>query len=125
MTLDAVVGSFQLAEGMTGNALWLDGNSTIDIFIPGTSGCWRQVSTCQAQGFSLAFWIKVISDSGFENHQDKVGVVTAMRAWGKEGWKVKLSKLNSNWFLRMHVADMQNPEQHAWKEHGSLYLFYH
>ncbi len=124
MIPDAIIGNFQLSDGMTGQALWLDGATTIDLIIPGNSGCWRQLSTCETRGFTLAFWIKVISNSGFENHQDTVGVITAMRAWGKEGWGLKLMNSNSNHILKMHVADMQNPDQHAWKEIDKNVLYH-
>ena len=113
---DAVVGTFQLIDGMVGQALYLDGATTVDINIPGNVGCFREISSCQTMGFSLAFWIKVISDMGFENDTDTVGVISAMKNWGHEGWAVKLIKKNSDDILKLHIADTQIQGQHAWKD---------
>ncbi len=118
LTPDSVVGNFQLTDGMIGKALLLDGATTIDVMTPGNKGCWEQVSSCNTMGFSVSFWIKVISNIGFVDHTDTVGVISAMRTWGKEGFEIKLMDWSSNKLLKMHVADtqIQGSDQHAWKE---------
>ena len=106
---DEVVGNFRLADGRDQRSLWLDGNTTIDINMDGNTGCWRQVSTCKTLGFSLAFWIKVISNNGFELHDEGVGVISAMRQLIKEGWLVNLYNWNQHYRLKFRVNDLQIP----------------
>ncbi len=111
-----IVGNFKLADGLDQQSLWLDGETSIEVNIPGNSGCWRQVSTCQTQGFSLAFWIKVLSGLGFESHGNTVDVISALREEEMEGWNVRILRWNSNIILKFLVHDLQNPSKQAKKE---------
>ena len=117
LTPDEVVGNFQLTDGVSEQALYLDGSTSIDINTPGGNmACWKHVSSCKTTGFSVAFWIQVISNTGFENHQDQVGVLTAMRATNKEGWEVNLLNYNHNLLLKMRVNNLLIPGKLALKE---------
>ncbi len=112
---DKVVGNFMLADGRVQKSVYLDGQTTVDFNIEGNSGCWREVSSCKNMGFSLSFWLQVISNSGFESHGRIVGVISAIKQGDKEGFKITILHWNSDNVLKFHVNDFQNHGQAAMK----------
>ncbi len=71
-------------------------------YTPENTGCWQQVSGC-IDGFSLAFWIKVISGPGINRNAE--GVISAMRSKNKEGWGIIVLKWDEHFYLKMEVQD--------------------
>ncbi len=98
----------------------MDGETSVETrTLPG-AGCWRKVSTCQAQGFTLAFWFKLISQSGLENHGDVVWPICAKKGWNKEGWGVHLLNWQSTIKLKLTVTDTRFPNINVHKNMDSF-----
>ncbi len=102
-----IVGNIQFAEGMANKALLLDGQTSLEINMVNNGGCWKNVGSCGEGGFSVAFWIKIISNYGFENHRTNVGIISAVEKWDKEGWAVLINNWEPNCNLKFEVYDWQ------------------
>ncbi len=113
---DKVVGNFMLADGRVQKSIYLDGQTTVDFNIEGKSDCWKEVSSCKNMGFSLSFWLQVISNSGFESQGNVVGIISAMQNGNREGWKINILRWNSDNVLKFHVNDIQNIDRAAKKD---------
>ncbi len=86
--------------------------------LPG-GGCWREISTCGTEGFTVAFWFKLLSKSGLEEHANTVRVVSAMESFSNEGWEVELLNWEHNLNLKFIVRDPQSVNKTAYKTIGS------
>ncbi len=113
---DRFAGNMMYTEGIAGQALWLDGSTTVEKNMANSDGCWMDVKTCQEEGFSVAFWFKIISDSGLKFSLDEVGVISAIDTEVKQGWAIELINYESRYYLKFQVHDMQNPLKAAYKE---------
>ncbi len=111
-----IVGNVQFADGMANKALLLDGQTTLEINMVNQGGCWKDVSSCKSIGFSVAFWVKVLSDAGFEDHEKIVGVISALRRWEKEGWGFHIINWESKYYIKFQVNDLRNAGRSAFKE---------
>ncbi len=87
-----IVGDVKFVEGMANKALLLDGQTSLEINMINHGGCWKDVSSCQSLGFSVGFWIKILSNSGFENQGEVAGVISTIKMWITEGWGFHLTK---------------------------------
>ncbi len=106
-----IVGNVQFADGMANNALLLDGETTLEINMLNHGGCWKNVSSCKSIGFSVAFWIQILSNSGSENHHEVVGVISAINRWNTQGWAVHILNWQSTNYLKIQINDMQMGNQ--------------
>ncbi len=111
-----LIGEFEFVDRMENKALLLGGEASVETNMVNHGGCWMNVSSCQSLGFGVAFWIKVLSNNGFQNHEESVGVISALSGWNKEGWNIMIINWNSGNFLKFHVSDWQNPGKTAFKE---------
>ncbi len=54
---------------------------------------------------TIAFWVKLIS--GADKHQDTAGLMTTMRDWNSEGWKIDLFNWSGDKLIKFLVMDYQ------------------
>ncbi len=104
---DGLVENVMYTEGIVGQALWLDGSTGLEMTMAGNKGCWKDLSSCKEEGFSVSFWLKIPSVPLSE-----VGFVSAIRNLLYEGWAL----IFVNNALKFQIHDMQIPGKAAYKE---------
>ncbi len=118
-----IVGNVQFVDGMANKALLLDGQTSLEINLMDNGGCWKDVSSCKSFGFGVAFWIKILSQLGFENNSTWVGVISTLRSWTTGGWNVHLTKWESSNYLKIQINDGQLGKQVFKNLEGEQLLF--
>ncbi len=113
---DSVWGKFLLADGLAQKSLYLDGQTTVDFDFTHSSGCWKTISSCKSMGFSVSFWLKVITNMGFESHGKSASIISAIQERDYEGWNIFILHYNSRNVLKIQVNDPQNPGKEAQKQ---------
>ena len=113
---ETVLGNYMLVDGVVQKSLYLDGQTTVDFDFTHSNGCWKTISSCKSIGFSLSFWLMVITNTGFESHGKSASIISAIQDRDYEGWNIFILHYNSRNVLKYQVNDPQNHGKEAQKQ---------